>query len=163
MQHLPTNVSFLSWAPDQDFRSNTGILCMLQYESSPDTRILVVDDDQLYHPFLLQRMLAISADIPGAMIGSNCYHRPGIACWKHSRRNMCSVPNLVHTTYGILFQRRFFDAGIFNFEAAAAALGRALGDKVPKSYVITSCMLEDLQTAKHASNAVNQCLGFHFR
>ena len=25
-----------------------------------------VDDDQLYHPFLLQRMLAISAEIPGA-------------------------------------------------------------------------------------------------
>ena len=45
-----------------------------------------VDDDQLYHPYLLQRMLAISADIPGAMIGGQCYHRPGIPCWKHNKR-----------------------------------------------------------------------------
>ncbi|CAK8996827.1 unnamed protein product [Durusdinium trenchii] len=129
---------------EQDFRSNTGILCMLQYESAPDTRILVVDDDQLYHPFLLQRMLAISAEIPGAMIGGNCYHRPGIACWKHTKRGMCAVPNLVHTTYGILFQRRFFDAGIFNFDAAAQAILRAYPSGGPsRDYVITSCMLED--------------------
>ena len=45
-----------------------------------------VDDDQLYHPYLLQRMLAISADIPGAMIGGQSYHRPGIPCWKHNKR-----------------------------------------------------------------------------
>ncbi|CAL1147418.1 unnamed protein product [Cladocopium goreaui] len=129
---------------EQDFRSNTGILCMLQYEQDPNTRILVVDDDQLYHPYLLQRMLAISADIPGAMIGGQCYHRPGIPCWKHNKRGMCAVPNLVHTTYGILFQRRFFDAGIFNFDAAAKALQRGYPSNGPSSdYVITSCMLED--------------------
>eukprot|EP00913_Durusdinium_trenchii_P034301 g32093.t1 len=57
---------------------------------------------------------------------------------------MCAVPNLVHTTYGILFQRRFFDAGIFNFDAAAQAILRAYPSGGPsRDYVITSCMLED--------------------
>eukprot|EP00434_Breviolum_minutum_P016239 symbB.v1.2.014311.t1/scaffold1045.1/size142133/5 len=129
---------------EQDYRSNTGILCMLQYESDPNTRILVVDDDQIYHPFLLERLLAISADIPGAMIGGLSYHQQGIQCWKHNKRGMCAVPNLVHTTYGILYQRRFFDAGIFNFDAAAKALERVYPSNGPSGdYVITSCMLED--------------------
>ncbi len=47
---------------------------------------LEVDDDQIYHPFLLQRLLAISADIPGAMIGGLSYHQEGIHCWKHNKR-----------------------------------------------------------------------------
>ncbi|CAK9021477.1 Thioredoxin (Trx) [Durusdinium trenchii] len=145
---------------EQDFRSNTGILCMLQYESAPDTRILVVDDDQLYHPFLLQRMLAISAEIPGAMIGGNCYHRPGIACWKHTKRGMCAVPNLVHTTYGILFQRRFFDAGIFNFDAAAQATGlreRLHGSVAmpPKAWQLGQSSELTLPEARH-DNTVSQ-------
>eukprot|EP00439_Symbiodinium_sp_Y106_P000928 s6547_g1.t1 len=114
---------------EQDFRSNTGLLCILQYELDPDTRILMVDDDQIYHPLLLQQLLSISADIPGSMIGAGSYHRPGIACFKHNRRGMCAVPNLIHTTYGILYQRRFFDHGIFNFAAAVRALQRALPSK----------------------------------
>ncbi|OLQ05476.1 1-acylglycerophosphocholine O-acyltransferase 1 [Symbiodinium microadriaticum] len=129
---------------EQDFRSNTGLLCILQYELAPDTRILMVDDDQIYHPLLLQQLLSISSDIPGSMIGAGSYHRPGIACFKHNSRGMCAVPNLIHTTYGILYQRRFFDHGIFNFAAAVRALQRALPSKGPSAdYVLASCMIED--------------------
>lgn len=46
-----------------------------------------VDDDQIYHPFLLQRLLAVSADIPGAMIGTKTYYNQlGIPCAKHNKR-----------------------------------------------------------------------------
>ncbi|CAE8641758.1 unnamed protein product [Polarella glacialis] len=132
---------------DQDFRSSTSVLCMLQYETAPDTRLLVVDDDQVYHPLLLERLLEHSERSPGAVVGAQAYHRPGITCKAFDLQGACVVPNLIHTTYGILFQRRFFDAGIYNFVAAADALARVQPGKKAtaetRDYVIACCQVED--------------------
>lgn len=129
---------------EQDFRSNSNLLCMLQHEPAPDTRILVVDDDQMFHPRLLERMLAISERSPGAMVGASSYHEPGITCHQHDARGFCIVPNLIHSTYGLLYQRRFFDAGVMNFAAPAEALVKSFppGHGLSTEYIRTCCMLE---------------------
>lgn len=129
---------------EQDYRSQSALLCVLPHEPDPDTYILVVDDDHIYHPMLAEAMLNRSARYPGAMIGAKAYTRPGLWCRQHDEHGVCVRPNLAHTTYGILFQRRFFDAGIFNYGAAAHAYNRQRPDRsVDFDFIVTSCMIQD--------------------
>lgn len=129
---------------EQDFRPETGLLCMLQYEPDPSTYILVVDDDMTYHPTLVDQLLRWSLRQPGAMIGAMGYApSAGSACRRHDADGVCIEPNLVHSTFGILFQRRFFDAGIFNYDAVAKAYKAARPDRdVDFDFVTTCCMVQ---------------------
>lgn len=128
---------------EQDYRPQTGLLCALQHEPDPSTYILVVDDDMVYHPTLVDRLLRHSLRQPGAMIGAMAYTSAGAVCRRRDSHGTCVVPNLVHSTFGILFQRRFFDAGIFNYAAAAKAYANLRPD-LPSSddYVATCCMIQ---------------------
>lgn len=123
---------------DQDYRPSTSPLCVLQYEPDPDTYIVVVDDDVVYHPMLVEWLLERSAAHPGAMIGVYSLGREGAACAVPSPGGGCRVSAVSHGTYGKLFQRRFFDAGILNLAAAADALARIDGrDRF--DYTTTAC------------------------
>eukprot|EP00933_Yihiella_yeosuensis_P083271 TRINITY_DN9746_c0_g1_i1.p1 TRINITY_DN9746_c0_g1~~TRINITY_DN9746_c0_g1_i1.p1 ORF type:complete len:629 (-),score=92.68 TRINITY_DN9746_c0_g1_i1:211-2019(-) len=129
---------------EQDFKPETGLLCALQYEPDPDTYMLIVDDDQVFHPMLVEGLVSESIKRPGAMIGAVSYWgNGGVWCREHDRHGVCINPNLVHSTFGILFQRRFFDAGILNHGAVAKAYMRLRPDKpIDLNYVLTSCMIQ---------------------
>ncbi|CAE8654472.1 unnamed protein product, partial [Polarella glacialis] len=80
---------------------------------------------------------------PGAMIGASSYYGAGRWCKEYDAHGVCVWPNLVHSTYGILFQRRFFDAGILNHGAVAHAFQRQRPDiPVDMDYVLTCCMIQ---------------------
>mmetsp|Transcript_78167 Transcript_78167/g.253715 ORF Transcript_78167/g.253715 Transcript_78167/m.253715 type:complete len:642 (-) Transcript_78167:710-2635(-) len=129
---------------EQDYRPATGLLCVLQHEPDPDTYLVVVDDDVAYHPMLIERLLNRSHDHPGSMIGAMAYHSPGAWCRVVDEYGICGRPNLAHTTYGLLFQRRFFDGSILNLGAAAKAYIRQRPDRSPPlDYIVTSCMITD--------------------
>ena len=58
---------------EQDFRPETGLLCALQHEPDPSTRILVADDDMAFGPTLVENLLRASLARPGAMVDIYTY------------------------------------------------------------------------------------------
>jgi len=88
----------------EDAGPATHMLEVLRAEREPDTYILQVDDDQRYGRELLENLLRATGPLPGRAIGAGT---------QHAHTYLSGV--VLEGVHGVLFQRKFFDASVFDF------------------------------------------------
>lgn len=106
------------WGPASKF------LPTLIREREPDTRIVVVDDDQIYPPDLIETLSAWSERLPEAAVCARGYRVP--PDFDHSRRTTrygtrIERPEPVEVMQGasgFLIRRRFVGESLFDYESA---------------------------------------------
>ena len=102
----------------------TKLLPTLERERDPDTRILVVDDDQVYPPRFVETLVAWSERLPDSAVCARGFAIP--AGFDIANRNTLygthlAVPERVEImqgSSGFLVRRRFFDARVFDYSEA---------------------------------------------
>lgn len=113
---------------DKDFGPSTKLLPTLQREGE-NTRIIVVDDDVVYNPILVEKLVEVSDKFPNHAVttfpkklryrGEN---QPPVVgrfwtSWVKPLRSMKENPSdIVMGVYGFLVKPRFFDEDVFNYE-----------------------------------------------
>jgi hypothetical protein len=102
----------------------TKLLPTLERERASDTRILVVDDDQVYPPRFVETLVAWSERLPGAAVCARGFAIP--AGFEIARRNTLYGTQLAEPvrveimqgSSGFLVRPRFFDARVFDYSEA---------------------------------------------
>jgi hypothetical protein len=122
--------SYLSQMPveidrcERDWGPATKYLPTLLREVPPDTRIIVVDDDQIYPSNLIETLVAWSERLPDAAVCARGYRVP--PDMDHSRRTTrfgtrIGQPEAVEVMQGasgFLIRKRFAVEGLFDYDAA---------------------------------------------
>jgi hypothetical protein len=102
----------------------TKILPTLERELDPDTRIIVLDDDQVYPRNLVETLVAWSERLPDAAVGSRGFAIPAgfdIANRDTIYGTHVDEPRRVEImqgSAGFLVRRRFFDERVFDYSTA---------------------------------------------
>lgn len=102
----------------------TKLLPTLERETSPDTRIIVLDDDQVYPRTLVETLVAWSDRLPEAAVCSRGFRIP--AGFDIENRDTLYGTHLdaperieiMQGSAGFLVRRRFFDDRVFDYSAA---------------------------------------------
>lgn len=92
----------------EDSGPATHMLEVLKVERHPQTYILQVDDDQHYGKELLEGLLRASGPMPGRAVGG---------ATQHAHTHIRGI--VLEGVHGVLFQRKFFDPGVFDHSGFA--------------------------------------------
>jgi hypothetical protein len=108
----------------EDRGPGTKLLPTLEREKEPDTRIIVVDDDQIYPRNLVETLVAASDAMPNAAVGSRGFAIP--AGYDIEKRNThygthlsgAEPVEIMQGSAGFLVRRRFLTPALFDYSDA---------------------------------------------
>lgn len=117
-------LNFISEGSD-DYGPGTKLLATLNFERDPQTQIIVVDDDSIYRPDMVLR-LVIAADIlEQPAIGYSCQEfvfgkNMSLRYWPRGAEGSCH--GALYGSLGALYQRRLFNETVFDFTNREACI-----------------------------------------
>ena len=108
---------------DKDYGPATKLIPTLLKETNPNTLIVTIDDDIIYHPYWLQRIVNQALLYPDSAIGfaawnvkSNNKSPYDFVYEEHSDFPSGKLVNVLEGYRGVAYRRKFFDDSIANYD-----------------------------------------------